>query len=606
MIRVPKYNLCAVLIFLMSTCGTDHRPGGTVSAVDCEAIQKNAEAFVPAVGTVGGALNLSSFSDPKSFNPITSTDIMTGEFTKYLYEGLVQINAITLKPEPGLAASWTVSSDGRTWTFSLRHGVTWSDSVPFSAYDVEFTFNSLVLNDSINPNSARDMFTIDGKRPQVKALDSMTVQCTLPVPYSPFLRAMAQEILPRHKYEKFVKDNSFAGALGVLTSPDSMVGTGPFLLQTCIPTQKVVFKRNPLYWQKDSTGTRLPYLSAITYTIVLDQNAELTRFKRGEIDFVKAKGEDFASLAKDTGSGRYSVYRLGPASGSYFVFFNQNSGHVAGTRKPYVDSVKLSWFRCQKFRQGIAYALDKQTMINSVMNGLGYPQWGPMSPSEGYYFNSDVATYPFDTAKAKATLAEAGFADRNKDGVMEDSSGHPVEFSLFTNSGNIVRNKLAEIITKNLTAIGLKVHFQPMEFSRLTDRIDNPPYEWDAIFLGLTGNIEPHFGKNVWQSSGYLHMWFPEEKSPQMPWEVRIDSIFAAGSRELDESKRKILYDEWQRIAADQLPFIYTVLPEQIFCISNKFKNVNPSVTGGLLHNIERIYVQGNPPQPAGPLRPGQ
>jgi peptide/nickel transport system substrate-binding protein len=590
--RVLNCLACATLIFLMSTCGTSRRPSGTLEAVDCEAIQRSAEAFIPAIGSRGGTLNLSSFSDPKSFNPITSTDIMTGEFTKYLYEGLIHINAITLKPEPGLAASWTVSSDGRTWTFSVRHGVMWSDSVPFSAYDVEFTFNSLVLNDSINPNSARDMFTIDGKRPQVKALDSMTVQCTLPVPYAPFLRAMAQEILPRHKYEKFVKDNSFTSALGVLTSPDSMVGTGPFLLQTCIPSEKVVFKRNSLYWRKDSAGTRLPYLSNITYTIVLDQNAELSRFKRGEIDYIKAKGEDFSLLAADTARGKYSVYRLGPASGSYFVFFNQNTGRSPGSGKPYVDSVKLSWFRSQKFRQGIAFALDKQSMINSVMNGLGYPQWGPMSPSEGYYFNPVVATYPFDTARARATLGEAGFKDRNRDGVIEDSLGHPVEFSLYTNSGNTVRNKLAEIITKNLTTIGFKVHFQPMEFSRLTDRIDNPPYEWDAIFLALTGNIEPHFGKNVWQSSGYLHMWFPQEKSPQMPWEVRIDSIFAAGSRELDESKRKILYDEWQRIAADQLPFIYTVLPEQLFCISNKFGNVNPSVTGGLLHSIEKLYIK--------------
>jgi peptide/nickel transport system substrate-binding protein len=522
---------------------------------------------------------------------------MTAEFTKYMYEGLVHINSVTLKPEPGLAASWKVSPDGLAWVFSIRPGVVWSDSVPFTAYDAEFTFNSLILNDSINPNSARDIFTIDGKKPEVKALDSMTIRFTLPVLYAPFLRAMAQEILPRHKYEKFVKDNSFSGALGVLTSPDSMVGTGPFLVQTCIPSQKVVFKRNPRYWKKDSAGNRLPYLSRIVYTIVLDQNTELARFKRREIDYIKAKGEDYASLVKDQSHGNYSVYRLGPASGSYFVFFNQNSAADPKTGKSYVDSVKSSWFRCRKFRQGVAYALDKQSMINTVMNGLGYPQWGPMSPSEGFFYNPDVSAYPFDTLKAKATLAEAGFSDKNKDGVLEDSAGRPVEFSLFTNSGNVVRTKLAEIICKNLSAVGMKVHFQHLDFGILTDRIDNPPFAWDAALLALTGNVEPHFGKNVWQSSGYLHMWFPGQKTPSAPWEARIDGIFAAGCRELDENKRKALYDEWQRIAADQLPLIYTVLPEQIFCIANKFKNVNPSVTGGLLHNIERLYIGGATPQ---------
>jgi peptide/nickel transport system substrate-binding protein len=174
-----------------------------------------------------------------------------------------------------------------------------------------------------------------------------------------------------------------------------------------------------------------------------------------------------------------------------------------------------------------------------------------------------------------------------------------VEFSLFTNSGNTVRTKLADIILKDLSAIGIKVHIQQLDFGSLTDRIDNPPYGWDAALLALTGNVEPNFGKNVWHSSGYLHMWSPDQKKPSTPWEERIDSIFSAGSRELDESKRKALYDEWQRIAADELPFIYTVLPEQIFCISNKFKNVNPSVTGGLLHTIERIYVDASSRQAA-------
>jgi peptide/nickel transport system substrate-binding protein len=591
--RVLIGVLCASLIGLFSTCNKSPQTGGTLEPIDCAAIQSKAGAFTPALGTVGGEIVLSSFSDPKSFNPVTSTDMMTAEFTKYMYEGLVHINTITLKPEPGLASSWKVSPDGLTWDFSIRPGVLWSDSVPFTAYDAEFTFNSLVLNDSINPNSSRDIFTIDGKKPEVKALDSMTVRFTLPAPYAPFLRAMAQEILPRHKYEKFVKDNSFSGALGVLTSPDSMVGTGPFLLQTFMPSQKVIFKRNPLYWKTDSTGNRLPYLSYIVYVIVLDQSAELARFKRGEIDYMKVKGEDYAALAKDQAPLHFTIHRLGPASGSYFVFLNQNTFREGATGKAFVDSVKLSWFRCQKFRQGVAFALDKQRMVREVMNGLGYPQWGPMSPSEGYYYCLDVATYPFDTAKAKSTLAVAGFTDKNNDGVIEDPAGHPVEFSLFTNSGNTVRNKLAEIITKNLSAIGMKVQFQLVEFGNLMDRIDNPPYGWDAALLGLTGNVEPHFGKNVWQSSGYLHMWFPTQKTPSTPWEARIDSIFSAASRELDESKRKALYDEWQRIAADQLPFIYTVLPEQIFCISNKFKNVNPSVTGGLLHNIERIFVAG-------------
>ncbi len=584
--------VAASFISTLLACGTARNPANVARAIDYDAIQKKAQAFIPSIGTVGGELIQASFSEPNSFNPITSSDLAASEITGLMYEGLVRINSITLKPEPGLARSWTVSPDGLTWVFNLRCGVLWSDSVPFTARDVSFTFDSLVFNDSINPNSSRDLFTLNGKRPLVKVIDSMTVQFTLPLPYAPFLRAMAQQILPWHKYAGFSKGSRFSGALGLHTPPDSMVGTGPFLLESFATGQRTVLRRNPLYWQRDSAGNRLPYLSRLVYEVVGNQDEELHRFKRGQLDYMKAKGADYPSLVKDTAHGGYTIYRLGPASGSYFIFFNQNTGRDARTGKPYVDSVKRSWFANRDFRQAVAYALDKQRMISSVMNGLGYPQWGPMSPSEGFFYNPDVPTYPFDTARARSKLAAAGFIYKN--GVLQDAAGHPVEFTLYTNSGNTVRTKLADYICKDLAAVGMKVGLQHLEFGALTDRIDNPPYRWDAILLALSGNVDPQFGKNVWESSGYLHMWHPSEKTPATPWEARIDSLFGSAAGELDETKRKALYDEWQTIAATELPFIYTVLPEQIFCISNKFRNINPSVTGGLLHSIERVYVDSS------------
>jgi len=597
MIRHTANLLFALIVPIAFSCGSFRNGAGEPGAVDYAAIQEKAAHYNWSVGTVGGELVRGAYADPKSFNPVTSTDLATREITGLMFEGLVRINAITLQPEPGLAASWTVSGDGLTWEFAIRPGVVWSDSIPFTARDVEFTFDSLVFNDSINPNSSRDLFTVGGKRPALSVVDSLTVRFTLPLPYAPFLRAMAQEILPRHKYVQLSKGNLFASALGVHAVPDSMACTGPFVLESFAAGQKTSLKRNPHYWQKDSAGNTLPYLSRVVFAVVADQNAELARFKLGKLDYMKAKGEDFPELAKEESRGTFSLYRLGPASGSYFVFFNQNSGKDPATGKPFVDSVKLSWFSNRGFRQAVARALDKQGMIRNAMNGLGYPQRGPMSPSEGFFYNADVPSYDFDTAAAKALLASAGFTDKKHPGVLEDAAGHPVEFSLYTNSGNILRAKLAEAIARNLAAVGIRVHVTRLEFGSLTERIDKAPYAWDAILLGLSGNVDPHFGANVWRSSGYLHMWHPGEKSPATPWEARIDSIFTAASGELDEGKRKALYDEWQAIAAEELPLIYTVLPEQLFCLSKKFRNVNPSVTGGLLHSLERLYVAPGVPR---------
>jgi peptide/nickel transport system substrate-binding protein len=587
------------VVFLLVGCGgngkTPVKNAGSKDSsktLSYQDLQKKAEGFVPKVGKKGGQMVLSTFSDPKSFNPITSTEASTSEFTQYIYEGLVKSNGVTLLPEPNLSDSWEIKDSGLVWIFHIRPGVLWSDGVPFSAYDVEFTFNDLIFNKNINPNSSRDIFVIEGKKITVKALDSSKVQFTLPFPYAPFLRAMGQEILPKHKYEAVVRKGTFSTALGLQTSLKDMVGTGPYLIETYISSQKVVFKTNPNYWKVDSEGTRLPYIDKIIYTIVADQNAEYLKFKRGEIDFLMAKGEDYPDLKKDEAAQDYTVYRLGPATNSLFLLFNQNAGEDAKTRKSYVNSVKLSWFTNVNFRKAISYAIDRDNIIKIVLNGLGYPQWSSMTPSQGYFYNDKTTQYPYDIAKAKQLLAQEGFVDKNGDGILEDKNGTAVEVSFVTNSGNNVRVKMAEMIRKDLELIGIKVHFQQLEFNSLIQKIDNPPFDWDLILIGLTGGVEPHFGKNVWHSSGTLHMWYPRQAKPATAWEAAIDSIFDAGVKIIDVAKRKELYDRWQQIVSDEVPLIYTVLPERIYCIYNKFENLNPCPNGGLLHNLEYVYLK--------------
>ncbi|NLD94529.1 MAG: ABC transporter substrate-binding protein [Fibrobacter sp.] len=599
----------SLLLLSISGCksktdrSTQTKPSDSVSTsgnmVDYVALNAKAAQFVPEIGKSGGQIILSTVSDPKSFNPITSTETSTTEFTTYMYEGLTKANSVTLMPQPNLADSWVISPDGHTYTFHIRDGVQWSDGVRFSAYDVEFTFNKLIYNDDINPNSSRDVFTIDGNRKiAVKAIDSSHVEFKLPSTFAPFLRFLVQEILPKHKWESIVKSKKFSSALSIATKPSDIVGTGPYLLESYTPSQKIVLKKNPLYWKKDASGNSLPYIDKVIYTIVTDQNAQLLQFKSREIDYLAAKGEDYPGLKSDEANGGYTVYRVGPAAGSNFLIFNQHSTldpvatKKAGKSVRYVTDPKYTWFTNKKFRQAIAHIIDKDNMIKIVMNGLGYPQWSPMAPSEGYFFNNTTTRYPYDIAKAKSILADEGFKDSNGDGILEDKDGNILEFSLVTNSGNNPRIKIAEIIRKDMERLGIKVHFQTLEFNTIIQNMSNPPYNWDCILIGLTGGPEPHSGNNVWRSSGSLHMWNSKQKKPETSWEATIDSIYDAGVKELDTTKRKILYDRWQQIASDELPNIYTVLPEQIYCLSNKFGNINPCNNTGILHNLEYIYFK--------------
>jgi peptide/nickel transport system substrate-binding protein len=110
------------------------------------------------------------------------------------------------------------------------------------------------------------------------------------------------------------------------------------------------------------------------------------------------------------------------------------------------------------------------------------------------------------------------------------------------------------------------------------------------ILIGLTGGIEPYFGKNVWSYKGSLHMWNLSKKSPQ-PYETEIDDIFNQAARILDEDQRRALFRRWQQIAAEEVPLIYTVIPYSIYAVRNKFGNLYPTVYGGAFSQIEHIYL---------------
>lgn len=550
-----------------------------------DTLQNRAKAFIPEIGKHGGTLTLPAYAEPVSFNPITTPGAV-----QYMYEGLVSIDGITGKPEPCLAEEWDISDENLTWKFHIRNGVQWSDSTPFSAYDVEFTFNDIIYNDKVSPNVPRDLFTINGSKISVTALDSMTVRFVLPKAFAPFLVYMTQEILPKHAYEKFLKYDSFSDSLGITASPDSMVGTGPYLLSSYSPYNNLAFKRNPLYWRKDRDVNRLPYIASLMYVLVSDLEEALQSFKSGEIDYLAADGNDYKELGK--GDTNYSIFHLGPAFGSNFIVCNQNTGIDSTSGEPYVDSVKQKLFRNKMFRKAVAHAINRERIIDVYMNGRGYAQWSPVSPAVGYLYNPDVKKYPYDLKKADTILVNEGFKDIDGDGFLEDKDGNSIELSLIVNNSNTLRKNMAEIICMDLERLGLKVNLQLFDYRIIYRKIYNPPYDWDMAMLGMSGGVELHLGRDFWLSSGKHHVWFPNQKKPSTPWEARIDELFDAGTMIPDSAGRKAVYDEWQEIAAEELPLIFTVRSERILCISKRVGNVNPSVNGGFLHNIEELFIK--------------
>ena len=587
------------------------------------------------IGKRGGKFVFASISPPKSFNTIVANETSSTVVLGFIYNGLTQTDPVTTEVKPSLAKSWEIGKDGLTYVFHLRDDVKWNDGEPFTADDVVFTYNNLIYNENIRCAS-RDMFLIGGKKTEVTAVDKYTVKFVTPDKFAPFLRALGQEILPKHALETVVKEGNFENSLGVNAKPEEIVGTGPFMLKQYVTGQRVILKRNPSYWEKDDAGNQLPYLDEIVIEIVQNQDVSMLKFKQNEIDYYGMRGEDFPDLKPAEKTGNYTVYITGTSFGSQFLFFNLNNDadisldavkkacetegidiaakpgeddqdikarlkkalpldkldalkESAG--KPYVNPVKSTWFRNEQFRKAVSYAIDRGKMVDILMNGLGEPQYCPESPANTFFYNPNVPKYPYNLEKARQLLAEAGFKDRNGDKYIEDADGNTVEFSLTTNNENTVRVKMAEMIRKDLENIGFKVHFLPLTFNTLVSKLD-ASFDWEAMILGLTGGIEPHFGCNVWQSSGYTHMWFPRQEKPSFDWEARINELFDQGVKELDPQKRKAIYGEWQVIAADKLPMIYTALPKNIEAIRNKFGNIYPTAYAGALHDIERLCIK--------------
>ncbi|MBF0483624.1 MAG: ABC transporter substrate-binding protein [Candidatus Omnitrophica bacterium] len=532
---------------------------------------------------------MSTTSDPKSFNDILAKETSTSDVTELIFEGLTRTNAYDLSVEPNLAESWSVSEDGLNWIFNLRKDVLWNDGKPFTADDVVFTFNDLIFNPDI-PSSSRDIFTIDGKEFKVEKVDEHTIKFILPTKFAPFLRSMSQAILPKHKLENAVKEKKFNFTWGIDTPPSEIVGTGPFCLKEYKPGERLVFTPNPYYWKKGKQGELLPYLGRIIYLIVQSTDTMLLKFMDGEIDSVVLRGTDYPLLKEREAKGNFKIYDLGPDTGTNFLVFNENTGINSKTRQPYVPAYKIKWFSNPDFRRAVAYAVDKKRILEIVLNGLGYEQYSAISQTRKDFYNPNVTKYEYDLDKAREFLHKAGFVDKDSDGVLKDTEGNKLEFTLLTNAGATERIQMAGIIRRDLENLGMKVNFQLVEFNTLVSKLTGT-YDWDAIILGLTGGgSDPHFGNNVWMSSGQLHMWYPAQKTPATEWEKRIDEIFIAGVQELDEKKRKVLYDEYQQIVSDQVPLIYTVLNSKLVAVRNKFGNLHPTEFGGVFHNLEEIY----------------
>ncbi|MYD35780.1 MAG: ABC transporter substrate-binding protein [Dehalococcoidia bacterium] len=559
-------------------------------------LKANAEGFQYVTGEYGGEITIATISDPLTFNLAIAKDASSSGVLSYLFEGLTETSWLTDHVEPSLARSWEASEDGMTWTFHLRDDVFWHDGRPFTARDVEFTFNRIIYNDDI-PASARPAFNFRfldeetgewrEKPMTVVAVDEYTVVCILPQPFAPFLRAMGTAIYPRHILEKHVDDGTFVTTWDINTAPSDIIGTGPFTIETYMPGERVVMARNPNYWLKDNEGNTLPYLDQVVHRIVPELEDELTYFLSGQTDIHGVLGKEYAQLEPLQEDQNFTIYKRGPTFGTTFLAFNMNPGRNAETGELYLDPRKLEWFSNTQFRQAVAHVIDKERIIDEAQHGFGYPQWSSISPAAGDFHNPDVRKYEYSIDKANEILNDLGWVDTDGDGIREDANGENIVFALTTNEGNSVRQTVGSIAHEGMRAIGLDVDYSVVDFGEIVGQLTTS-YDWEAIVIGFSGGTDPHGGINLWHSSEGLHLWYPNQPEPATDWEAEIDALYINASKELDRQQRVELYHQAQAIVAENVPIIYTTLGERIAAVRNVFGNMTATLYG--LFDLRYVY----------------
>jgi peptide/nickel transport system substrate-binding protein len=280
--------------------------------------------------------------------------------------------------------------------------------------------------------------------------------------------------------------------------------------------------------------------------------------------------EAYATIKRAADAKTLRLYDLGVGLDANGLWFNLKPGSLA-------SDPRAAWLQRDELRRAISLAVDRRLFADTVFLGAGLPVFGPITPANKRWYWSETPQTPYDPAAAKALLASIGLADRNHDGVLEDASGRPAQFTLLTQKGRSSLERGVAVIRDELKKIGLVVDLAALDSGALIHRILSPDY--DAVYFAPTlSDTDPAGSADIWLSSGSGHFWNMAQKTPATDWERKIDELTVRQMKSIDDQERKQLFDEVQKIFAEHLPVVYFVAPRIFAASSMRVANVTPAV----------------------------
>jgi len=441
----------------------------------------------------GGVLSVGFPSDSKTFDPTYSVQFTERQVLYVIYNTLVRYDTdFSLQPE--LAESWNIEADGKRIVFKLRGGVKFHDGTDFNAEAVKWNIEHRLDKEVASPQRQQ----LDPIIASVEAIDATTVAFNLKQ-RSPGLLSLLGErpgfMVSPTAAKKFGKD------LG-----NNPVGTGPFVFKEWVKGSQITVERNPNYWEAGK-----PYLDRIVFRDIAGSIVGAQRLATGELDFVgDMSPQEILQLQNRPG------IRLHPITvGRWYSL----QWHMY---EPPFDNAKL--------RQAIAHGIDRKRINDIVMAGKGALIDGP-TPEGLWWFNPNARTWPYDPARAKALLAEAGYPNG-------------FEYTLSTPQIGVLQ-QINQLVQEQLGAIGVRLKLEPVAQS-----------EWYDRLVKRTTNMSPNRWTQRPDPDGLLYILFHSTGFANTSGykNEQVDKLLEEGRNIYDQAARKKIYDELQEIIVKDIP----------------------------------------------------
>jgi ABC-type transport system substrate-binding protein len=473
----------------------------------------------------GGELLYAYGVEPRTLFPAYELGGNAQEMWLNVCENLVEVNERN-EIVPWLAENWNVSEDGRSYTLTLRAGVRFTDGTPFDAEAVRFVFEETRRQHFVASN------LLEGLE-RIEAPDSRTVVFRFRESLAAFLPNLAYRSLciwsPAAYRER--------GIAGMSTSP---VGTGPFALNEWRHGEYIRFVRNPDYWQRG-----LPYLDALRVVLAEETSVRTMMVETGEVDrAVELSDFDLGWLDAHPDI----TVRKVPSTRQYYVVLNN--------LRPPLNDVRV--------RQALNYAIDKLGVVISVFAGVGASV--PKAPilSEGVVGFSDMtrqgeeSLYPFDRRRAMGLLEQAGFHDRDGDGIREDEQGRELSLNLFGSRGRTKGDSLiAELVQSMLRAVGIDVRLRFWEWATYASMMAVAPERAQYDMGLLSWGIATADPDEPMMLLFYSPSWKPVGSNRMFYKNAAVDRLALAAHHESNADRRQAIIRDWAKLVIADAPIVF-------------------------------------------------